>query len=62
MKVFAISDGASKLYIDPATGMSYGLEEIEILLEEMDMGETITIDILEMTKEEFNALSEFEGW
>ena len=62
MKVLTISDGASKLYINHAIETSYALEEIEILMEEMEAGEKITIDILNMSKEEFNALTEFEGW
>ncbi len=63
MKVYAISDGGTGvLYIDPAEELSYGLEEIELLMEEMEIGEKITIDILSMSKEAFNALPEFEGW
>ena len=62
IKVCAISDGCSTLYIDPAVDLSYGIEEIENLMTELPAGDKITIEILEMLKEEFRALPEFMGW
>jgi len=53
-----ISDG----YTTCTDPFKQGIEHLTMLLEEMGTNEKWTFEIVEMTEEEFEELSEFTGW
>lgn len=40
----------------------WGTDVIENEMDGMEIGDTITVELVEMTEEEFRDLGEFEGW
>lgn len=49
-------------YIQPVESMNVVLEEIQTSIDERDLKSKLVIELVEMTKEEHEALSDFDGW
>ncbi len=44
------------------TDLQTAMNELDALLSDGEPGATVTIELVEMTEEEFDELDEFQGW